>query len=115
MVLHSCSLLLSLGLVCCLGLLIEVLFILRVNAKMTALKKQLLATQLTACEIEDALRVKHLTVVSHLEVEVRTGASTCATTCTDCLAGNNPITRLDITGREVSIIGLKGIILANYD
>ena len=86
-------------------LLVEVLLKLRVNAKVATLKQYLAITKLSRLKVEEALRVKRLTLISSLEMEMRARATTCATALANLLTSNNPVANLYLTLREVGIVG----------
>ena len=78
-----------------LNLHLEILRKARIWAELGTLQEECFASQSAGWEVYKTLGVKRLTLVSHLEVEVWTGAATCIAAIADNLTCRNPLLCLD--------------------
>ena len=94
-------------------LAIPILLVFRVDAKVCSLEQEVIATQIACAEVDKTLRVKRLSHIAALEMEVRASTATRVTTQRDRLTCDHPISSLDQSLGEVSVIGLDAIIVTN--
>jgi hypothetical protein len=80
-----------------LHLILEVLFVIAVDAEILLLQDEQSVAQVAGLEVYQPLRIESKPLITGLEMKMRTGRASCGTSITDYISGIDPVSSLNKT------------------
>ena len=96
-------------------LVLEILSGFRVDAEERLFQQECLTAQQPLLEVDQALGIERLTVIAGLEMEVRPVLAARGAAQADHLARLDPLPGLDLAFRQVAVVSLQAVVVANDD